>query len=113
MARVPPTTTTAPSPGILLLLELTPGRRPAVRVTRRRLRRLRLDPAHPFGALVPEAVHAAHAREHDLARAKGGRRAVGLGADLAGEEHVRLLERVVVGLRRAADLVVDGEHREH
>ena len=37
--------------------------------------------------------------------------AVELGLDLAREEHVRLLERVVVRLRRAADLVVDGEHR--
>ena len=37
---------------------------------------------------------------------------VELRLDLAGEEEVRLLERVVVGLRRAARLVVDGEHRQ-
>ena len=39
------------------------------------------------------------------------RLAVELGLDLAREEDVGLLERVVVRLRRAADLVVDGEHR--
>ena len=40
------------------------------------------------------------------------RLAVELGLDLAREEHVRLLERVVVRLGRAAELVVDREHRQ-
>ena len=36
---------------------------------------------------------------------------VELTLDLAREEEVRLLERMVVGLGSAADLVVDREHR--
>ena len=44
-------------------------------------------------------------------RAERERLAVELGLDLAREEDVRLLERVVVRLGGAADLVVDREHR--
>ena len=78
----------------------------------RRLRRLGLDPAHATGAGVEEAVGGADAREDDVAGADGVDLAVQLRLDLAVEEEVGLLERVVVDLRGAARLVVDGEHRE-
>ena len=50
----------------------------------------------------------ARTRSH---RPEGVVLAVELALDLAGEEDVRLLERVVVGLGRAAQLVVHREHR--
>src|SRR3954451_6826783 len=94
------------------VLEPLPCLRPPIRMATRRLRRLRLDPADPLRAGVVEAVDAADAGEDDVARPKRRRLAVELGLDLAGQEEVRLLERVVVRLRRAADLVVDREDRE-
>ena len=56
-------------------------------------------------------MHRADAGEHDVAGAERVALAVELGLDLALEEEVRLLERVVVRLGGAAGLVVDGEHR--
>ena len=85
---------------------------PAVRVAGRRLGRLGLDPADPLGPVVAEAVDAADAREHDVARAAACSAVPSSSASTSPrEEHVRLLERVVVRLGRAADLVVDREHR--
>jgi hypothetical protein len=54
----------------------------------------------------------ADAREHDIAGADRPHLAVQLRLDLAVQEEVRLLERVVVDLCRAAGLVVDGEQRQ-
>ncbi len=61
---------------------------------------------------VEEAVGRADAREYHVTGADRVGLAVELGLDLPVEEEVRLLERMVVDLRRAAGLVVDGEHRE-
>ena len=80
-------------------------------MARGRLGGLGLDPADAFGAGVVEAVDRADAGERDVARPEGVVLAVELALDLAGEEDVRLLERVVVRLGGAAELVVDGEHR--
>ncbi len=52
------------------------------------------------------------AGEHHVARPQGDLLAVEDALDLAVEEEVRLLERVVVDLRRATRLVVDGEDRQ-
>src|SRR5262245_15388722 len=101
--------TTLPSLDIVLLLELRPRRQPAVRMTHRRLRRLGLDPADLLGPVVVEAVDPTDRREHDVARPDRVDVAVELRLDLALEEEVGLLERVVVLLGRAARLVVDRE----
>src|SRR6476469_244594 len=105
MPRVPPITRTAPSLDIVVLLELLPRRQPAVGVARRRLRRLRLDPADLLRAVVVEAVDAADRREHHVAGVDLVDGPVELRLDVAGEEEVSLLERVVVLLGRAARLV--------
>src|SRR4249919_1204928 len=77
---------------------------PAIGVARRRLRGLGLDPADPFVARVVEAVDRAGGREGVVTGPERVVLAVELALDRAGEEDVRLLERVVVGLGRAAQL---------
>src|SRR5690349_486748 len=130
MARVPPTTTTAPSlvicvsscarssggvgsrvapPEAAARLEPLPRLQPAIRVAGGRLWCLGLDPAHALRARVVEAVDRADTGEHDVARAQGVLDPVELRLDLAREEEVRLLERVVVLLGAASGLVI---HRE-
>src|SRR6188472_2734790 len=111
----PPMTTTHPSPAMASVrsfLESLPVVEPSVGMAFRRLRRLGLDPAHAARAGVEEAMGGADAREDDVAGADRVHRAVELRGDLAVEEEVRLLERVVVDLRRSARLVIDGEHGE-
>ena len=57
-------------------------------------------------------MDAADPGEDEVARPDRVDLAVELELDLASEEEVGLLERVVVGLGRPADLVVDREHRQ-
>src|SRR4051794_28600452 len=110
MPSVPPTTRMQPSSDMSALLEPAPLIDPPVGVSGRWLGRLRLEPADAFGARVVEAVDRANARERDVARAECVVLAVHLALDLPREEHVGLLERVVVRLGGPAELVVDGEH---
>src|SRR5262245_53940642 len=112
MPIVPPTTTTAPSVDISALLEPLPVVEPAIGVSGGRLGRLGLDPADALRSGVVEAVNAADAGEHDIAGSEDVHLAVELSLDHAREEVVRLLEWVVVLLRRSVDLVVDREHRQ-
>ncbi len=56
-------------------------------------------------------MHRADRGERPVTRTERVRLPVHLSLDLAGEEEVCLLERVVVLLGRSADLVVDREHR--
>src|SRR5512143_917986 len=103
MARVPPTMTTdppramsgPPAAGSRLLVPL-PRLGPAVRMPGRRLRGLGLDPADAFRADVVEAVYRSDAGEHDVAGPERVVPPVKLRLDLAGDEEVGLLERVIV-----------------
>src|SRR6478735_6280079 len=101
-----------PSSDMSALLEPAPLVDPPIRVPGRRLGRLRLDPADAFGARVVEPVDRADAGERDVTGSEGVVLAVDLALALAGEEDVGLLERMVVRLGGAAELVVDGEHRD-
>src|SRR5687767_3558508 len=105
MARVPPTTTTAPAfpmwtssfrsaaggPRLdSILRDALPRGLPSVRVPNRGLRGLRLNPAHALRTVVPEAVDRAHAGEHDVAGTQRVCPAVELRGALPREEEVRL-----------------------
>src|SRR4029078_10441969 len=74
----------------------------AVGVVGRELRGLRLEEADPRPARVPEAVDAGGAGPEDVAGVEREALAVGLRLDLAGDDRVALLERVVVQLGGAA-----------
>src|SRR3954462_1199591 len=87
--------------------EVVPVAVEAVGVVRRQLGRLRLEEAHAPAARVPEAVDAPDAGPEDVARVQREALAVSLRVDLAGDDRVALLERVVVELGRAAGLVLD------
>src|SRR6478672_4175480 len=98
MPAVPPTTRVQPSVDMSALLEPTPGVDPAIRVPGRRLGRLGLEPAHALAAGVVEAVDGPDAHEGDVTRPERVVLPVHLALDLAGQEDVRLLERMVVRL---------------
>ena len=65
----------------------------------------------PAAPRLVERVHAAGPRPEGVARAKRVPVAVRDDVDLTVEHVVRLLERVVVGVRAGSRLVVDHEHR--
>ena len=90
--------------------ELLPVSRPAVRVSPRRLRRLRLQPPHPAGTRIKEAVQHPYPAKQYVAGPETGFFAFDFAFDLALEEKIRLFEGMVVHLSSAAWLVVDGEH---
>src|SRR6478672_3998497 len=97
-----------PSSDMSALLEPAPLVDPPIGVPGRRLGRLRLDPADALGARVVEAVDRADAGERDVTRTERVVLAVHLALGLAGDEDVCLLERLVIRLGGAAELVVDG-----
>jgi len=70
------------------------SRNPAIGMAGRRLRCLGLEPSEPARSRVVEAVDRPHAGERHVARTERVVLAVDLALDLAGEEDVRLLERV-------------------
>src|SRR3954447_22610447 len=78
------------------LRQVVPVAVEAVRVVGRQLRRLRLEEAHARAALVPEPVHAPDAGPEHVAGMQREALAVGLRVDLARDDRVALLERVVV-----------------
>src|ERR671918_1964128 len=101
----PPTTSTHPRVAMVkrsfldrrsAVLKPLPVVDPAVRVAPWRLRRLGLDPADAAAPVVEEAVRGADTGEDEIASAERVRTPVELGLDLAVEEEVRLLERMVV-----------------
>ena len=77
-----------------------------------RLRSLRLQPPHDPGPGVRERVDAADAGPRDVPGHEVISLAVELGIDLAFEDQVRLLVRVVVAPGEPARLVLHHEHRE-
>src|SRR3954451_18221916 len=89
--------------------EIVPVAVEAVGVVGRQLRRLRLEEADAPAARVPEAVDAPDAGPEDVAGVQGEALAVGLGVDVAGDDRVALLERMVVELGRATRLLLDHE----
>src|SRR4051794_16648858 len=112
MPAVPPTTRMHPSVDMSLLLVALPGIDPAVGVPGGWLWRLRLDPPDATIARVEEGVGRSHTGEDDVAGTERDLLAVQDALDLAIEEEVGLLERMVVDLGGATGLVVDGEDRQ-